>query len=93
MTLRPSLILGTVGLLVLAGCESQIEEKYEEHDTTGIPEQTPVGADGGLGSPGVPGQEVTIGDEDRAGEAPDGLIESDLGYPVEDDRAVESSGY
>ncbi len=87
MTVRLSVVLGTVGLLVLAGCES----KYEEPDTTGIPEKTPVGADGGLGSPGVPGAEVRVGDTDR-GDA-DGVIGSDLGYPVQDERAAESKGY
>lgn len=80
MNVRRILAFSALGALVATGCES----RYEEHDTTGIPEQTDIGAAGGLGSPGKPGAKVTVGGSGEAGAG--GVTETDLGYPVRDDK-------
>ena len=86
MTSRLSLAMGIVGLLVLAACES----RFEEHDTTGIPAATDIGSSGGSGSTDAP-EARAVDDTDEG--APAGVIETELGYPVQDERMEESTGF
>lgn len=85
MTSRLTLMIATLGLLALAGCAGSAAER-------GVP-----GPAVGKGVGSVGGSSDTAGKKpeavDEAESASGGLIETELGYPVQDERLGKHAGY
>ena len=82
-------IIGGLAILVLAGCEGSGVDGGMKG--TGTATDKSIGNPDSGASPGMSGEEAESGD--RAENSAGGVIDSELGYPVQDERLGEHAGY